>query len=169
MSLLANGRILCGIRKFYCNLRVFYRDGAVVNDGKWHHVMCIFNPRGNMVRYEMVSRPAYPTIIVTSNGEDITSSQRACSATRCPPPDLPFNGSMDDVRVYNRAARCRRSTATLHRQRDAMVHHCTAAASVGRCTSSASRRSIIYAHVIHRTVEGKIGRRYIAVAEHGAL
>jgi hypothetical protein len=79
------------------------------NDGKWHHVVATAqNIDGNIVKTitMYVDGTAWPNTLInsfgTNNAYTVKSSTIKAGAYFTPSLGLPFNGSIDDPRVYNR-------------------------------------------------------------------
>jgi len=99
-----SGRIACSIFKSGRTRINSTDDGALINDNKWHHVVCVWNRAGSMIRYVDGVANGSATSISSESAQSISNNQQAFIGARDnSPPDLFFIGSTDDVRVYNRA------------------------------------------------------------------
>jgi len=75
-------------------------DGTTVDDGNWHHVACVFNRNGNLIRYvDGVVSGTQDSISSRSGSIDNTFDFRIGTT---PMDAQNFNGTIDEVRIYNR-------------------------------------------------------------------
>ncbi|MDO8742560.1 MAG: Ig-like domain-containing protein, partial [bacterium] len=79
-------------------------DGAIINNGSWHHVTAVFNRAGNLVRYVDGVQTGTQTSIASLSGVSIDSAAEFRIGSRDATGDSGFlNGAIDEVKVYPRA------------------------------------------------------------------
>ncbi|MDO8742496.1 MAG: LamG-like jellyroll fold domain-containing protein, partial [bacterium] len=79
-------------------------DGAIINNGSWHHVTAVFNRAGNVVRYVDGIQTGTTASIASLSGVSIDSSAGFRIGSRDATGDSGFlNGAIDEVKVYPRA------------------------------------------------------------------
>lgn len=85
-------------------VNVFAGDGALVNDGEWHHIVVVFNRGANMVRYVDGAASGTQYSLSSVIGQSIDSTKQLRIGARDQTGDeIYFNGLIDDVRVFARA------------------------------------------------------------------
>ncbi|MDO8742198.1 MAG: LamG-like jellyroll fold domain-containing protein, partial [bacterium] len=79
-------------------------DGAIINNGSWHHITTVFNRAGNVVRYVDGIQTGTTASIASLSGVSIDSSAEFRIGSRDATGDSGFlSGAIDDVRIYPRA------------------------------------------------------------------
>ncbi len=101
-----NDQVIAGWIDDGTNSKAATRDGTIVNDGEWHHVVVVFDRDGNMTRYADGAQTGTEDNI--SAVGDISSSDQFAIGTRGnktdenPELDNPFDGIIDEVVIYSR-------------------------------------------------------------------
>lgn len=84
-------------------VNIFAGDGAIVNDGQWHHVAVVFNRAANMVRYVDGAASGTQYSLSSLSGQSIDSTKQLRIGARAQTGDeIYFNGLVDDVSVFAR-------------------------------------------------------------------
>jgi len=94
-----NGKIMCRIEDTDGSPSVSLTSSSAHNDGLWHHFVSVFDMSGNVTLY--VDKVSDGTADITSVGDcDATHSLDIGRQTSS---NNPFDGQIDDVRIYNKA------------------------------------------------------------------
>ena len=102
MGLQASERVQCVFFKTGRSIFSAVDDGVIVNDGKWHHITCVWARTGNMTRYVDGAQTGTNTSISGESAQNLNSTEPFLIGDRAVF-DVPLNGLIDDVRIYNRA------------------------------------------------------------------
>jgi hypothetical protein len=87
-------------------MNIFAGDGAIVNDGQWHHVAVVFNRAANMVRYVDGAASGTQYSLSSLSGQSVDNTKQLRIGARDQTGDeIYFNDLIDDVSVFARAKR----------------------------------------------------------------
>jgi hypothetical protein len=78
-------------------------SAAPVNDGRWHHLVCIFENKEMMlyVDGELTDFKSGPNVAPTNNSAPLLIGKRMPSKDATTP--QPYRGLIDELRIYQRA------------------------------------------------------------------
>lgn len=102
MSVSANGTLGGVVHKSNGGtVNIFSGDGAIVNDGQWHHVAVVFDRAASMTRYVDGLRTGTRYGLSTLSGQSIDNNKQVRIGARDQAGDeIFFQGLIDDVRIY---------------------------------------------------------------------
>ena len=105
ISVSGNGTLGAVIHKSGgATVNIFSGDGAVVNNGAWHHVAVVYERAGSMSRYVDGVRTGTRYSLSGLQGQSINNTRQLRVGARDVAGDeLYFRGSIDDVRIYTNA------------------------------------------------------------------
>src|ERR1044071_1728252 len=105
LSISGNGTVGAVLHKAsVATVNIFAGDGAIVNDGQWHHVAVVFNRAGNIVRYVDGIATGTPYSLASLSGQSVDNvNQLRIGARDQAGYEVYFLGAIDDARVYSRA------------------------------------------------------------------
>lgn len=105
MSISANGTLGAVLHKSNVGtVNIFAGDGALVTDGRWHHVAAVFNRSGNLVRYVDGAATGTQYSLSSLNGQSLDNTNQMRIGARDQSGDeVYFRGRIDDTRLYARA------------------------------------------------------------------
>jgi hypothetical protein len=102
LSVSQNGTVGAVIHKSNGSIvNIFSGDGALVNDGQWHHIAVVFSRAGSMTRYVDGLRSGARYGLASLSGQSINNSRQVRIGARDQAGDeIFFPGLIDDARIY---------------------------------------------------------------------
>ncbi len=97
-----SGRVASGLRDVNTNEVQSTNDGTVMTAGVWQHIAVTFNRSGNMIRYLNGAQTGSADSITTASASVDNTNKFRIGARDAVGDEFPFDGAIDDVRVYNR-------------------------------------------------------------------